>query len=140
RLVRIEYNSGNRKPVAMADADKKAGALPMTVHLSSAGTRDDDNDSIQYEWTIANAAGVILKTFNQPNPEYDITKAGAYKATLNVTDAHGAKASTSLALKAGNEPPEIDIEITKGNAAYFFPKNPISYNVNENDKENGSDC
>ena len=137
RLVRIEYNGGNRKPFVVADADKKAGAVPMAVHFSSAGTRDDDNDSVQYEWKITNAAGAVLKTINEPNPEYEFNKPGIYKASLSVTDAHGAKSNSSFQLKAGNEPPELDIEITKGNASYFFPKNPISYNVKVSDKEDG---
>ena len=137
RLVRIEYNGGNRKPFVVADADKKAGAVPMAVHFSSAGTRDDDNDSVQYEWKITNAAGAVLKTVNEPNPEYEFDKPGIYKASLSVTDAHGAKSNSSFQLKAGNEPPELDIEITKGNASYFFPKNPISYNVKVSDKEDG---
>ena len=137
RLVRIEYNGGNRKPFVVADADKKAGAVPMAVHFSSAGTRDDDNDSVQYEWKITNAAGTVLKTVNEPNPEYEFDKPGIYKASLSVTDAHGAKSNSSFQLKAGNEPPALDIEITKGNASYFFPKNPISYNVKVSDKEDG---
>jgi len=137
RLVRIEYNGGNRKPFVVADADKKAGAVPMAVNFSSAGTRDDDNDSVQYEWKITNAAGAVLKTINEPNPEYEFNKPGIYKASLSVTDAHGAKSNSSFQLKAGNEPPALDIEITKGNASYFFPKNPISYNVKVSDKEDG---
>ena len=137
RLVRIEYNGGNRKPFVVADADKKAGAVPMAVHFSSAGTRDDDNDSVQYEWKITNAAGAVLKTINEPNPEYEFNKPGIYKASLSVTDAHGAKSNSSFQLKAGNEPPALDIEITKGNATYFFPKNPISYSVKVSDKEDG---
>ncbi|MEJ0103985.1 MAG: PQQ-dependent sugar dehydrogenase [Bacteroidota bacterium] len=137
RLVRIEYNGGNRKPIVQADADKKAGATPMAVHFSSAGTRDDDNDSVQYEWKITNAAGVVLKTMTEPNPGYEFTKPGVYKASLTVTDAHGAKSSSAIRLEAGNEPPVLDIEITKGNTSYFFPKNAISYNIKVSDKEDG---
>ena len=86
---------------------------------------------------ITNAAGAVLKTINEPNPEYEFNKPGIYKASLSVTDAHGAKSNSSFQLKAGNEPPALDIEITKGNASYFFPKNPISYNVKVSDKEDG---
>lgn len=138
RLVRIEYNSGNRKPIAQADADKTAGAIPMTVNFSSAATRDDDKDSIQYEWKITNAAGALIKTFTGPNPVYEFAKPGTYKALLTVTDAHGAKSSSSLQVKAGNEPPAIDIEITKGNNSYFFPREPVNYNVKVSDKEDGA--
>ncbi len=36
RLVKIAYNGGNRRPVVKVIADKKKGAVPMTVKLSSA--------------------------------------------------------------------------------------------------------
>jgi cytochrome c len=39
-LIRIEFNGGNRKPQVQAKADKSAGALPLKVALSSAGTKD----------------------------------------------------------------------------------------------------
>src|SRR5258708_14810199 len=40
RLVRIEYNAGNRKPIVAAAVDHSAGALPIPVKLSSPGTID----------------------------------------------------------------------------------------------------
>ena len=39
QLIKIEYNGGNRKPVVQAAADKKGGAVPFKVQLSSNGTR-----------------------------------------------------------------------------------------------------
>ena len=39
RLVRVEYNAGNRKPIVVAAVDQPKGALPLRVALSSAGTR-----------------------------------------------------------------------------------------------------
>jgi cytochrome c len=138
RLVRIEYNGGNRKPVVRADADKKAGAVPLKVQLSSAGTGDDDKDSLRYEWKITNATGAVLKTFSDANPFYRFTKAGNYTATLTATDPHGAKASSKFTIRAGNEPPEISIDITKGNQSYFFPKRSFEYNIRVSDKEDGT--
>lgn len=44
RLVRIDYNGGNRPPVAMLSADKYQGAIPMTVKFSAKGTHDPDKD------------------------------------------------------------------------------------------------
>jgi cytochrome c len=55
-LVRIEYNSGNRKPNVEVSADKTAAAIPFTVNLSSKGTIDYDKydqDSLKYEWKIS---------------------------------------------------------------------------------------
>ena len=39
RLIRIEYNGGNRKPEISINADKMGGSIPLTVNLSSQGTK-----------------------------------------------------------------------------------------------------
>ena len=44
RLIRIEYNGGNRKPLITLAADKMGGSVPFTVNLSAAGTSDADLD------------------------------------------------------------------------------------------------
>jgi cytochrome c len=138
RLVRIEYSSGNRKPVVQIKADKESGGVPMTVHLSSEGTHDDDKDSIKYEWKVTNSAGALIKKYTEPNPVYEFNQPGTYKASLTVTDINGAKSTSVLEIKAGNEAPAVDIEITKGNKSYFFPQNPVNYNINVSDKEDGA--
>lgn len=133
RLVRIEYNGGNRKPAVMV----AAGALPLPVNLTAKGTQDFDNDALQYQWKITSAAGPF-KTFTQPNPSVTFTKAGVYKATLTVTDAKGEKNSKSLEIKAGNAPPVLAFDITQGNKSFFFPGQPLAYQVKVTDKEDGS--
>ena len=52
RLVRIEYNGNNRKPLIQMAADKTKGAVPMTVNFNSNGTKDYDRDALTYEWKI----------------------------------------------------------------------------------------
>ena len=39
RLVRIEFNAGNRKPSIQVAASQKAGAVPLKVNLSSAARK-----------------------------------------------------------------------------------------------------
>ena len=136
RLVRIEYNAGNRKPVVQATASKKGGSLPLTVALSSAGSQDFDGDALTYQWTIT-APGIAPKTVNSANPELTLTKAGVYQATLTVTDAKGAKNSQSLRLVAGNEPPVVSLNLST-NRDFFFAGKPIQYTVDVQDKEDGS--
>ncbi|WP_428655721.1 PQQ-dependent sugar dehydrogenase [Runella sp.] len=137
RLVKIEYNAGNRTPMVEASADKKAGAVPFKVAFSSEGTQDFDKDALKYEWKITSKAGVF-KTLAQPNPTVTFDKPGTYKATLTVTDPKGAKNSRTLEIKAGNEAPEVALEVTKGNKSFFFPNENIEYKVKVNDKEDGS--
>jgi cytochrome c len=137
RLVKIEYNAGNRTPIVEAAVDKKAGAVPFKVAFSSEGTRDFDKDVLKYEWKITSKTGVF-KTLTQPNPTVTFDKPGTYKATLTVTDTKGAKNSRTLEIKAGNEAPEVALEVTKGNKSFFFPNENIEYRVKVNDKEDGS--
>lgn len=137
RLVKVEYNAGNRKPVVAASADKTAGAVPFNVKFSSEGTKDADNDNLKYVWTIS-AKGVAPKTYAMPNPIVTFDKAGVYQATLTVSDAKGAKNSQSIQIKAGNEAPNVSIELANANKTFFFPNQNIDYQVKVSDKEDGS--
>ncbi|GAB3920609.1 PQQ-dependent sugar dehydrogenase [Mucilaginibacter myungsuensis] len=137
-LIRIEYNGGNRKPQVQASADKIAGALPLTVALSSKGTSDaDEGDKLRYVWKITKN-GAPFKTIAQADPSVSFTTAGIYKALLTVTDAKGAKNSKSVEIKAGNQPPVVKINITAGNSQFFFPGAVVGYSVDVADKEDGS--
>jgi cytochrome c len=137
-LVRIEYTAGNRKPMVAVGVDKPAGALPLRVTLSSAGTSDPDDDDITYAWTITSSRGTVLKRFTEPNPSYTFAKAGVYTATLTVTDSAGARSSAKLQVAAGNEPPKVDVTVADANQTFFFPGVPIRYAVRVNDREDGS--
>lgn len=136
RLVRIEYNAGNRKPVVQASGDKKGGALPLTVMLSSAGTKDYDGDALRYEWRIT-APGQPARMFNAPNPTVTFAKAGIYTAALTVTDTKGLKNSQSVPIVAGNEPPVVSIDVVE-NSSFFFPGKTFAYAVDVTDREDGA--
>jgi len=140
QIVKIEYNGGNRKPVAKATADKTAGALPLTVNLSSAGTMDYDSydsNALKYEWTIKSDNG-FNKTLTEANPQLTLDQAGVYTVLFTVTDTKGEKNTLSRELKAGNDPPVVSLDITKGNKTFFFDKSSIDYAIQVNDKEDGS--
>lgn len=137
RLIRIEYNGGNRKPVVQVAANQMGGSLPFKVSLSSKGTADADGDALKYVWSITSKNG-FTKVINTPNADLTLTKAGIYKATLTVSDGKGASNSQSLELTAGNEPPVLAIEMPKSNKTFFFPNKSFDYEVKVSDKEDGS--
>lgn len=138
RLVRIEFNAGNRKPNVQLTASQLAGAVPLKVNLSSAGTKDFDGDALTYQWKIMAKSGGQPTVLTEPNPTFTFQKPGQYKAVLTVTDAHGLKNSRELAILAGNQPPQVSLAITKGNKSFYFPGQPIAYQVTVTDKEDGS--
>jgi cytochrome c len=138
RLVRIEFNAGNRKPAIQMAADKKAGSTPLTVQLSSAGTKDYDGDKITYQWTITPKSGGKKQVFKTENPRATLEKPGVYTATLTVADAKGASASQSLEIVAGNAPPVLEFDLAGSNRSFFFPNKKLLYEVRVTDKEDGS--
>src|SRR5688572_18396413 len=138
RLVRIEYNAGNRKPIVAAAVDKPAGALPMRVKLSSAGTTDLDEDSLRYQWTITRRDGTVVQRLTDPSPSFTFARPGTYTASLAVTDAHGARSTAAVQISAGNEPPSVDLDIAGSNRTFFFPGVPVRYAARVTDREDGS--
>ena len=137
RLVRIEYNGGNRTPVVVANVDKPAGTLPLAVKLSSEGTTDADADALTYAWTITGANGAPVARLTGANPTYTFSRPGAYTATLAVTDAKGARGTAQTRIVAGNEPPQVELDVA-GNRSFYFPGTPIRYAVRVTDREDGS--
>jgi cytochrome c len=136
KLVRIEYNAGNRAPVASASADKTGGSLPLQVSLSSEGTLDYDSDPLQYRWEIVSENGGAPRVFNEANPTVTIDRQGVYTANLTVTDQAGASSSESVRIIAGNSVPVITMNMS-GNRTFYFPGSPISYSVAVSDSEDG---
>ncbi|MEY4935378.1 MAG: hypothetical protein RIS64_1737 [Bacteroidota bacterium] len=137
RLIRIEYNGGNRKPNLQLSADKLSGSVPFQVKLNANGTIDADGDLLQYVWTVTSKNG-FSKTFKTANPMVTLKKVGVYTATLTVTDNKGASSTQSLELTAGNEPPVLTIDMPKSNKSFYFANQSFAYKINVSDKEDGS--
>lgn len=138
RLSKIEYNGGNRAPRVMASVDRSAGATPLRVRLSSAGTVDDDGDPIRYAWIVRRQDGAGMpQRFSSANPSLTLGTPGVYIATLVATDAKGAAGSGEVKIVAGNEPPHVALSITRGNRSFYFPGSSVDYRLNVSDREDG---
>jgi cytochrome c len=133
RLVRIDYNGGNRAPVVELAADKYSGAIPLKVNFSANGSKDYDGDKLSYELQIGDEKissdnGKFAYTFQKP---------GVYNVKLTGKDAGGLTNQAMVKVTAGNEPPQIDIHVV-GNSMFFFPGVPVKYEVKIKDQEDGS--
>lgn len=133
RLSHITFNAGNRAPKAVASADRTTGAVPLTVRFSSEGSLDYDGDAVSYSWNFGRGQG----NSTDANPAFVYKKPGEYTAVLTVTDSHGNARSSNVVIKAGNEPPKVEIAI-KGNQSFYWKDKPVSYEVKVSDKEDGS--
>ena len=159
RLVKIEYNRGNRAPVAkasvfdsaaFADLSQKVfitselrtlpvvkeatGEVPLRVRFSSRGSADlDDDDQLAYEWLLDDKT---LKSSDR-NPVHTYTQPGVYHAVLKVTDQEGATGYDTVVVKAGNALPEVTIASSR-NTSFFWENKPFKYTVQASDKEDGT--
>jgi cytochrome c len=132
RLVKIEFNPGNRAPVAQITAKDSIGLAPLTVAFNSEKSYDYDTaDKLRYEWRFEN--GKVAST--EPNPTYTFQKKGVYNATLTVTDPSGLRSIDTLVIKVGNTMPQVAIATTS-NGTFFFPEQtPLTYAVIVKDNE-----
>lgn len=140
RLVKIEYNAGNRRPIIAANSDKLAGAVPFTAQFSSEGTKDYDSydqGNLTYNWEIY-AGEDLFESFDTPNPKMTFDQAGVYEVFLTVTDTKGESNEVSFEIVAGNESPTVNIDFQGINKSFYFGGGDLPYSVVVNDKEDGS--
>lgn len=134
-LSRIDYNGGNRAPVAKIQASKLSGGLPFKVKLSAKGSSDPDHDPLTYIWYLGNGN---KKETKEPETEVTYTVAGEYAVSVEVVDDKGTSTkSEGIALYAGNETPEVKINLT-GNKTFYFPGKQVAYDVQVADKEDAA--
>lgn len=137
RLIRIEYNDGNRLPQVQLTAEKLGGSVPLSVDLSAAGTTDPDEDDLKYTWEISSDNG-FSQTLTDRDISLTLDKEGVYKAVLTVDDGAGGLSTQRIELIAGNEAPELSLELTQGNRTFFSAGRPIGYEVKVKDSEDGT--
>lgn len=137
RLIRIEYNGGNRKPQLQISANKMGGAAPMALKLSAKGTTDADDDVLKYVWKITSGNG-FQKIIPTQDAHVTLTKTGAYKATLTVNDGKGGVSSQSMEITVGNEPPVLSLDMPGSNKSFYVANKPFNYDIMVQDKEDGT--
>jgi len=129
RLVRIDFNGGNRKPTAKINISDTVGLAPLKVKLSSKPSFDfDETDQLKYEWQVDG------KTITDADVDYTFDKDGVYKVVLKVTDPSGESDNEQLTVKVGNTLPVITVNSTLNNT-FFFEKTPLAYLVDIKDNE-----
>ncbi len=133
RILRIEYNAGNRPPVAELDADVLAGAAPLTVNFSAAASIDYDDDPLTYRWRFAGKPYPAEGS----NVSYTFDTPGVYKVAVQVIDPAGEKGTNRVHVKVGNAPPEVDLAI-EGNRSFFWDSTALDYHVAVVDTEDGA--
>jgi len=132
-LSRIDFNRGNRNPVARITVDRQLGAAPLTVSFSGDTSEDFDGDALSYAWTVTPESGL---SSTEPNPSFSFDTPGTYTAHLTVTDSDGASAEAQQVVLVGNDPPALTLTLS-GNQSFFWVKTPVPYDVQVTDTEDG---
>lgn len=130
RLLKIEYNEGNREPIVKLEADKIVGGVPLTVNFSAANTIDYDRDDLKYEWKFE---GNKVQS-KEVSPSYTFTKPGEYFVKLKVKDGKGSEVNARQKIVVGNEVPTVAWNID-GNKTFYWDNAELNYEVVVSDKE-----
>lgn len=132
RLLRIQFNGGNRPPVPELELAHKIGAAPFQLVANAEGSIDYDGDELSYRWLIDDA-----EVGTGPLLEETIEIDGEYYLTLEVTDVVGNTATKQAELLVGNSVPEVAVALS-GNRTFFFPGETVNYDVQVTDVEDGT--
>ena len=131
RLVRVDFNPGNRAPVAKITAKDTIGLAPLTVAFGNGSYDYDKADQLKYAWQFeGEKAPTVAAT-----PTHTFRKNGIYKVLLTATDPAGRKDVDTLTIRVGNTLPQVAISTT-GNQTFFFPdQKMLPYTVAVKDNE-----
>ncbi len=115
-IRRIGVTGSNQSPVAQVSATPTAGAPPLTVQFSSAGSSDPDGDPLTISWDFGDGS----PTSNAVAPSHTYLAAGGYVATLTVSDGRLPTPGVDIeavTITVGT-PPEVTISAPVADAIY----------------------
>jgi cytochrome c len=131
RLVKIDFNGGNRKPIAQAYTNDSIGLAPLKVAFKGEKSYDfDKGDQLTYQWKVE---GKVIS--NDINPTYTFNKNGIYKVLLTVKDQVGTSNTDTLTVKVGNSMPEVAISTTDNSTFFNASATSLKYEVSVKDNE-----
>ncbi|MEU2732225.1 carbohydrate-binding protein [Streptomyces griseoviridis] len=128
-LYRIENATDGHSPVAQAAADRTSGQAPLKVRFSSAGTTDQDGDTLTHHWDFGDDA-----TSTAADPTHTYRKNGTYTATLTAEDPTGRTGSASVRVVVGNTAPTVTLQLPKDGQLFSFG-DAIPFKVKVTDPE-----
>jgi cytochrome c len=140
QLVRIDYNRGNRTPVAVAKVENAVGREPLTVKLNGEESSDKDGETLRYQWSYVRSDDAAAKRTliaETPNAEVTFDTLGVYTVQLEVKDAAGASSTSSLPVIVGNARPEVEF-IEPRDGDFFTPGQAVTYQLLVRDREDGT--
>ena len=138
-IRRIQFNSANQPPRAVATASPTTGNPPLTVNFNGSGSSDPDGDSLSYAWDL-DGDGQYDDSDLQ-NPTYTYQSAGTYNVDLKVTDSPGLSdvldPNQKIAISVGNTPPQATITAPAAGTTWSVGQR-IDFSGSASDAQDGS--
>ncbi|MFG2816771.1 PQQ-dependent sugar dehydrogenase [Streptomyces sp. NPDC048410] len=135
-LYRIENATDGHSPVARAAADKTSGQAPLKVRFSSAGTTDQDGDTLTRHWDFGDGASSTAA-----NPTHTYRQNGTYTATLTAKDPSGRTGSAAVRIVVGNTAPTVTLQLPQDGQLFSFGDTvPFTVKVTDPEDGTGVDC
>ncbi len=131
RLLRIRFNAGNRTPVPEMEIASAIGASPFKLVADASSSIDYDGDDLEVTWLLNDqeiGTGMTL--------DHEVTQNGEYVLAALIQDGQGNTARKEMPILVGNSVPEVAINVS-GNRSFFFPNEPLVYDVKVKDVEDG---
>ncbi|MEI6527434.1 MAG: PQQ-dependent sugar dehydrogenase, partial [Planctomycetota bacterium] len=139
KLVRVDYQAGNRTPQARVVQGEFAGKEPLKLAFSAEPSSDKDKEPLTFTWTKVNSADssdrVGIGTGVQIEHTFD--KPGVYNVEVKVMDPHGASSTAVVPVIVGNSIPIIEFMSPK-DGDFFDAGQQFAYQVTVTDQEDGS--
>ncbi|MFJ8733893.1 PQQ-dependent sugar dehydrogenase [Streptomyces bauhiniae] len=135
-LYRIENATDGHSPVAKAGADKTSGQAALKVRFSSAGTTDQDGDTLTHHWDFGDGTSSTAA-----NPTHTYRQNGTYTATLTAKDPSGRTGSAAVRVVVGNTAPTVTLQLPQDGQLFSFG-DAVPFTVKVTDPEDGQniDC
>jgi hypothetical protein len=132
RIVRLEhYPGGERPPRAVAAADRRTGAAPLTVSFSSEGSAARDGSAVKVRWDV-DGDGRFDRW--DANPRHVYEEPGNYTAIAVVMDVAGQMSTASIPISVGNTRPDVRFAWPPDGGFFEFG-DTIRYDVEVDDPE-----
>lgn len=95
----VVVGPANQPPIAQGTASPTSGTAPLMVSFNSGGSSDPDGSIVSRSWNFGDGT-----TSSAANPSHTYTSAGAFTATLTVTDNLGATGTAALTINVAAPP------------------------------------
>jgi len=107
--VTIVSTTNNRPPIANAGSNQSV-ATGDVVTLNGSASRDDDGDTLTYNWSLSVPSGsaASLNSTRVSNPAFTADIAGTYVATLTVNDGALSSNAAQVSIQASATASDFD--------------------------------